>query len=230
MQFKYLKTAKTEHNNFVKRMINNKFTNYVSGFANASGGHIFYGIKDDGIVEGESFSDEKDVGRITTKVKRLIRTMTWPEDSSKIERGKHWDVKYILVKESDNEAKFVIVITVFPCCGGVFTEEPERYYIEHGEVKKMNFEHWRISMRGENALQLELKGSHWSSKNREKGYMKLTQRLEYFRQLGQWEKIKDIVKRLPQRKKLPVNLNWSYFFRLLLYIIASMSLKRRKNI
>ena len=146
VQFKNLKTEKKRRNDFVSRAINNKFTEYVSAFANASGGMIYYGIEDDGTVVGELLArGENNREEIPKKLEQAIRKMIWPKESGKIERGKHWNIKFVPV-ENCNEKRFVIVVSISPCSGGVFTKEPESYYVEDGKVKKMSFETWEKNM------------------------------------------------------------------------------------
>ena len=49
-----------------------------------------------------------------------------------------WDIEFVPVKNcEETEKRFVIVASVSSCSGGVFTKEPESYYVENGKVKKM---------------------------------------------------------------------------------------------
>ena len=54
-QFKKVKHEATKNTSLADRMVgkSSRFSCYVSAFANHRGGHIYYGIKDDGLVEGE---------------------------------------------------------------------------------------------------------------------------------------------------------------------------------
>ena len=147
------KTVRFENPRRVKsdsnlEIILKKLPIYVSGFANGLGGMIFYGIKDDATVEGYLLSDnEKDVQAISEKVNKVVQNMIWPEGSETVLRGKQWDIDFIPVVNCDvNEKRFVIVVSVFPCSGGVFTEEPESYYVEDDVVKKMSFETWKTEV------------------------------------------------------------------------------------
>lgn len=56
-QFKKVKCEATKNVSLADRMVSKhiRFACYVSAFANHRGGHIYYGIKDDGSVEGEIF-------------------------------------------------------------------------------------------------------------------------------------------------------------------------------
>ena len=210
VQFKNIKAKRKGRKDFVSRAIDNKFTDYISGFANTSGGMIFYGIQDDGTVVGELLPNaEKDCEEIPRKLEREVKKMIWPKESGEINRGKQWDVKFFPVTNCDaNEKRFVIVVSVFPCSGGVFTKEPESYYIEKkdevktGQAKKrktekgqvnkasrMNFETWKINMYYKVSKPKEMNRNNWSSKQNEKEYMRNTQELEELRQRAGWKKI-----------------------------------------
>ena len=150
VQFK--KPGNKADKDFASRAIKSNFTHFVSRFANGSGGMIYYGINDDGTVVGELLSDEeKDRQEITEKLEKAVEKMIWADKLSKLVRGKQWDIKFVPVKNCEEcENRFVIVVSVSPCSGGVFIQEPESYYVENGEVKKMPFEIWM-----EKAWQLE---------------------------------------------------------------------------
>jgi hypothetical protein len=199
VQFKCLKTEKKGKTDFADRVINNKFTSTISSFANASGGNIFYGIKDDGTVVGVPLSNlEKE--EITKKLDAEVRKMIWPEE---IKRGKQWDIKFV---PCDSESMFVMVISVLPCIGGVFTKEPESYYVENGEVKKMPFDTWKRNMYFKVAKPVpELERSNWSSEKSKRSYMELTQSLENYRQLGKWKTIENKLKVLNEQNDILVN-------------------------
>ena len=116
VQFKEIKAKRKGRKDFVSRAIDNKFTDYISGFANASGGTIFWGIQDDGTVVGELLPrEEKDCKEITGKLEKEVKKMIWPKESGEINRGKQWDVNFVPVTNCDaNEKRFVIVVSVFP--------------------------------------------------------------------------------------------------------------------
>ena len=206
VQFKDIKAKRKGRKDFVSGAIDNKFTDYISGFANASGGRIFYGIKDDRTVVGELLPrEEKDCEDIQRELGREVKKMIWPKESGEIKRGKQWNIKFVPVRNCDaNEKRFVIVVSVFPCSGGVFTKEPESYYVERkyeiktgqakkrktekDEVTEMNFETWKMNMYYKVSEPKEMNRNTWSSKA-EKNYMKKTQELEELRQRADWEMI-----------------------------------------
>ena len=146
IQFKQLNSEKTKWVSLADRMINksNKFGRYISAFANKSGGYLYYGISDGGIVEGEVM-EEKDQEEIVKKVTKTIHQMIWC--GGKLERGKHWDIQFVPVKDENRKeipSLFVVIISVVPLRGGLFIEKPESYLIGHeGQVEKMSFADWR---------------------------------------------------------------------------------------
>ena len=143
IQFKNLKAGSSKCVTLADRMKNNKLPSYISAFANHHGGHIYYGIKDDGTVEGEVVTD-KGRGEITKKVAKTIDKMIWPQ---KPEKGKHWDIFFEPVLDINSNAipsTYVIVVFVGSCPGGVFVEEPESYKIVNGKVGKMKFSDWKM--------------------------------------------------------------------------------------
>ena len=188
--FKEIKAERIGRRDFVSRAIDNKFKEYISGFTNASGGMIFYGIQDDGTVVGELLPcEEKYCKEITEKLEREVEKMIWPKELGEIKRGKTWDIKFVPVTNCDaNEKRFVVVVSVFPCSGGVFTKEPESYYIENNEVKKMNFETWKMNIYYKVSEPKEMNRNTWSSEA-EENYVRKTQELEELRQRADWEMI-----------------------------------------
>ena len=152
VQLKNVKAGPSKRTTLADRMTgkSNKFSCYVSAFANYSGGHIYYGIRDDGVVEGELISNE-DIIEITKKVEKAINKMIWPEQIGQPKRGEHWDIFFEpVVDENSNPipSTFVIVIYIAPCLGGVFTEEPECYEMVEGTVGKMSFTAWNKRILG----------------------------------------------------------------------------------
>ncbi|XP_028404401.1 uncharacterized protein LOC114527031 [Dendronephthya gigantea] len=124
----------------------NKFSCYVSAFANHRGGHIYYGIDDDGIVQGENIEEHSEIEK---KVEKSIQKMIWPDVIGRPKRGEHWEIFFEPVldeKSNPIPSTFVIVIFIAPCFGGVFTEEPESYEMVEGKVKRMSFTTWKAKL------------------------------------------------------------------------------------
>ena len=175
VQFKKLEARATKRTTLADRMIgkDNKFSCYVSAFANHKGGYIYYGIRDDGVVDAEWIPNEEDKREITKKVEKAIKKMIWPDQIGQPKRGENWDIFFEPVVDEDSKpipSTFVIVVYIAPCLGGVFTEEPECYEMVKGRIRKMSFITWmkRISPRPTNLHYVDLvscrfKRVTWSS-------------------------------------------------------------------
>ena len=147
-QLKNLKAEKSKRNRLADRMTGkgNKFNCYVSAFANHRGGHMYFGIRDTGIVEGEEISNDNDISEITNKVAKAINKLIWPEEIGQPKQGEHWEIFFEPVLDENSKpipSTFVIVIYIAPCLGGVFTEEPECYEMVEGKVQKMSLADWK---------------------------------------------------------------------------------------
>ena len=145
IQLKNVKADKSKRTSLADRMIrdSNKFCCYVSAFANHRGGHIYYGVYDDGVVTGEGIPDELESSKIATKVEKIINKMIWPELPK---RKVSWDIFFEQVLDDNSlpiPSIFVIVIFIASCLGGVFTKEPECHEMVEGKIKKMSFARWK---------------------------------------------------------------------------------------
>ena len=146
-ELKHLKAGPSKRTTLADRMTgkSNKFSCYVSAFANRSGGHIYYGIRDDGVVEGELIPNADNI-EITNKVEKAIKMMIWPQQIGQPKRGVHWEIFFEPVLDQNSKpipSTYVIVIYIAACLGGVFTEEPECYEMVEGKVNKMSFTTWK---------------------------------------------------------------------------------------
>ncbi|XP_028394764.1 uncharacterized protein LOC114518928 isoform X2 [Dendronephthya gigantea] len=147
-QFKQLKADQSKRTTLADRMTgkSNKFSCYVSAYANYRGGHIYYGITTcDIFIEGEVISNDEDKRDIIKKVEKTINKMIWPEHIGQPKRGEHWDIFFESVLDENSTtipSTFVIVIYIAPCFGGVFTEEPDCYEMVDGKIRKMTFIAW----------------------------------------------------------------------------------------
>lgn len=190
VQLKNLKAVRSKCVTLGDRMTckTSKLSCYISAFANHSGGHIYYGVTDDRVVEGEEIV-ENDKQDITKKVAKAINKMIWPEYCRKPRRGEQWDIFFEPVKGNDGNlipGTFVIVISVARCPGGVFTEEPESYHIVKDKVRKMDFEEWWRHVTGNSrkpgSFSVTLRNPRfiWSSSRSSKIYRWLTAQLLYY--------------------------------------------------
>ena len=123
-----------------------KLPSYVSAFANYGAGHIYIGIDDNGVVQGEKITP-KDKAELKDKIGKAIGSMIWPDDTHpQGKEEKRWQIQFEEVKDKNGEivpSTYVIVIYVAHCPGGVFTKEPEAYEIKDNEVKKIDFPTWK---------------------------------------------------------------------------------------
>ena len=173
----------------------NKFSSYVSAFANHNGGHIYYGIKDNGVVEGEFIQEKDDKNEITKKVKNAINTMIWPEKIGQPKRGVHWEIFFEPVLDQNSEpipSTFVIVIYIASCLGGVFTEEPECYEMMGGKVTKMSFTTWKkrllhpVWLRSKEEIPHSVQRTTWSSDAARRTFTSESLRLWQLINNGNW--------------------------------------------
>jgi hypothetical protein len=146
VQFKKIKSDRNKNKSLADRIIANKITHYIAAFANHRGGHVYIGIEDDTYkVSGQNVNDEEKK-RILGRVESAIKNMVWPEEHGEPQRGKHWDVTFVPVLDSNKEeipGLFVIVISVARCPGGVFLSHPETYVIDNKKVVRMEFKRWK---------------------------------------------------------------------------------------
>ena len=201
-QLKNLKASPSKRITLADRMTGkgNKFSSYVSAFANYSGGHMYFGIKDDGVVEGEFIPNEEDKNKITKKVEKAINTMIWPQQIGQPKRGEHWEIFFEPVLDENSDpfpSTFVIVIYIAPCLGGVFTEEPECYEMAEGKVVKMSFMTWKkrllhpVRLRSKEEIPHSVYRTTWSSDEARKAFTFGNQRLRQLINNGNWDTISE---------------------------------------
>ena len=202
IQWKSLKSESSKTVNLADRISgkSNKLPCYISAFANHSGGHIYYGINDDGVVEGEIVTDKHQT-EITRKVAKTFEKMIWPRHCNKEQlKGKHWDIFFVPVKDSKKHpiaSVFVIVVAIARCHGGVFTDEPESYRIVDGKVVRVNLTDMQNYFGDTSGAQSELIPSEmqcvpWSSKKNKRIYQVLTTKLVQFRNDKKSQKFKTL--------------------------------------
>ena len=144
IQFKKLKAENSKRVSFADRVTNksNKLERYLSAFANKDGGRLYYGITNDGTVEGE-YIEEKSQQEIVGKVTKTISSMKWCGGT--LQRGTHWNIQFVPVKDEnmvDVPSLYVVVISIAALGGGLFTQEPESYHVVQGQIERMSFPVW----------------------------------------------------------------------------------------
>ena len=194
VQLKNLKASATKCVTLADRIVgkSNKFSNYVSAFANHRGGHIYYGINDDGKIEGEKIANGSK-NEVIRKVRKTIDKMVFSKHCNRPEKGHHWEIFFEPVEDTNGDpipSTFVIVIYVASSPGGVFAEEPESYHVVEGEVTKMPFDSWLARLTQPLALWQStptprpIHSVSWSSHRSRIFFQKLTTKLMQLRNQG----------------------------------------------
>lgn len=183
VELKQLESSPSNRTTLADRMIgkSTKLMSYVSAFANYCGGNIYFGIKDDGTVEGEKTTDKDE---IIKKVSKVINKMVWLGlDGAK--KQEQWDIHFVPVKDPKGNAvpaTFVIIIAVAKYCHGVFTEEPESYHVVDGEVTRMSLLTWKEKLLSDELHAGRNKDIEWAVKRKQvdspKGLVSFTLKLK----------------------------------------------------
>ena len=206
-QLKCLKAEKSKCVTLGDRMTNkaNKFANYVSAFANHLGGHIYYGVEDDGVVKGECVKDKEE---ITKKVSKAINKMVWPL-IYKAEKGTQWDIFFEPVKNKEGQfilSTYVIVVYISFCVGGVFTEEPKSYHIVDGAVEKIGFQEWKERfLCDQTPLPLAVQHGTFSSERNQKFFYTIMEKMMDLRNTGKNETFEKYISFLKEERSDDIN-------------------------
>ena len=147
IKFKILEDNKSDRPQNVAFRITlekNELLAYVSAFANHLGGELYYGVSSEGTVFGEKIS-ETEKNEIRKIVEKNVTSMMWPQH---VEKNKFWKIAFLPVKDqNDVDAKiYVIKISVKPCHGGVFIDEPKSYYVVENRVEILRFHKWIVHL------------------------------------------------------------------------------------
>ena len=146
LQFKCVFNGKSKRTTIADRIVanGNKLIKTVSAFANHAGGHVLFGISNDGIVQGQHLS-ENEKREVEAKVTKEISKLIWVQKA--VQKGEHWNIDFIPVEDDKNNAidsLFIIKISIKALPGGVFVQQPESYHIGlNREVKRMSFGDWK---------------------------------------------------------------------------------------
>ena len=97
--------------NLVKTILD-EIRRYVSAFANTFGGHLYIGIDDNGVVQGQESQCIGDRFTFFNRIEGKMKEMIWAQNGRKlnkadVHRGKHWDIEFIPVelKKDDSKAR-----------------------------------------------------------------------------------------------------------------------------
>ena len=132
----------------------------ISAFANADGGVILLGVKDDGEVCGLDLGENGKECFKKNLQENVIEKMCWclvPE------RSVHWDLKFFPVRGCEGNAIVVICVAGMRRSGGVFAKSPKSFKLLQGEdgqqsLHRLDFEEWKQKMLSRERLQSDSKG------------------------------------------------------------------------
>ena len=138
---------------FCDKKMKDTLVHYVSAFANHRGGRIYYGIEDsERKIKGLKM-DSSDYENVKKEIQCVLdNRMKWGKQSKSPESGVDWDIQFIPVLRKDvgqNELKndrFVIVISVRPFSGGVFSCPPVSYKWDKNKLSPIEYDEWRKRM------------------------------------------------------------------------------------
>ena len=194
VQFKHLKSEKSEHNDLAARIISNKFTSYVSAFANHIGGRIYIGIEDTGRIVGQTIGEKEQKLLGTRLEQQMTKSMLWPDHCSPPVKDKQWKIEFhkvVAVDDEDDDERVVIVITVYACPGGVFVRMPESYHVVDGKVEAIDFPDWKARIRrSNNCIPRSMSKCEWSSQELRKKCDALDGKLLRHINYGEWQDFK----------------------------------------
>lgn len=158
IQFKHF-TSKTllDSNNRSQR---EGIAEQISAFANAEGGVILLGVKDDGEVCGRDLRENGKDGIERNLQKNVIKKMCWGLEPV---RGVHWDLKFFAVRGCEANAIVAIYVAGMRKSGGVFAKSPKSFKLLQGEdgqqsPHRLDFEEWKQRMLSREGLQSDSKG------------------------------------------------------------------------
>ena len=134
--------------------IDNYLPKYVSAFANGRGGHVFFGIHDDGEIKGQLVKGEEEKTEVKKMVEKVIdrrdanqrRVRIWGKPDFIPKYDKQWSVEFAEVFGGpESEQRYVVVVHIFPFNGGMFLESPLAWKVDEtsGDIMKMDFDEWR---------------------------------------------------------------------------------------
>lgn len=158
IQFKHF-TSKTflDSNNRSQR---EDITEQVSAFANADGGVILLGVKDDGEVCGLDLGENGKDCIVRNLQKNVIEKMRWSSDPV---RSTHWDLKFFSLRGHEANTIVAIYVAGMRRSGGVFSKNPKSFKLLQGKdgqpsPHRLDFKEWKQRILLREGLQSNSKG------------------------------------------------------------------------
>lgn len=137
-----------------------KIAEHISAFANADGGVILLGVKDDGEVCGLDLGENGKDCIERNLQENVIKKMCWSLDPV---RNIHWNMKFFPVGGCEANDIVAIYVAGMRGSGGVFVRNPESFVLLQGEdgqqtPQPLDFEEWKRRMLSREHLQSNSKG------------------------------------------------------------------------
>ena len=137
-----------------------KIASQISAFANADGGVILLGVKDDGEVCGLDLRENGKDCIERNLQENVIKKMCWSLDPV---RRVHWDLKFFPVRGCEANAIAVIYVARMKRSGGVFAKNPKSFELLQGKdgqqsPRRLDFGEWKQRMLSREGLQSDSKG------------------------------------------------------------------------
>ena len=153
VQFKIINEGTTTLEQLLKG-IENHLPNYVSAFANGRGGHVYFGIHDDGVIKGQLVKGEEEKTIVKKMVEKVIdrrdanqgRARLWGKPDFIPKYDEQWSVEFVkVVGGPKSEERYVIVVYIRPFNGGMFLERPLAWKVDEtsGDIINIDFDEWR---------------------------------------------------------------------------------------
>ena len=158
IQFKhYMSKTLLDSNNRSQR---EDIAKQISAFANADGGVILLGVKDDGEVCGLDLKAHGKERFERNLNENVIKTMYWRLHP---EREVYWNVKFFPVRACEANAVVAIYVAGMRNSGGVFAKSPKSFKLlqdEDGQQSPhcIDFKEWKQRMLSREGLQSDSKG------------------------------------------------------------------------
>ena len=164
IEFKCFKSAKSA-NDILEELTKERNSGLFFGFGNTGGGgYAILGIDEDRntgntVVEGQCLPPndhelfQMELNRYLTKDSQG-NSRIWGKERYTPWLKRDWDIAFIpvhngpepnsLFLDCSHQCRFVIVILIHQCDGGVFAKRPESYMIDdNGDIDQVSFENWR---------------------------------------------------------------------------------------
>ena len=150
LEYKHWSTATVQE--VISKLKDNRTTKCLFSLANNEEmGHFIIGVQDEDcsvkgllMIEAEQLEFKRHLKEWLLKDDEG-NDRIWGEEGRVPAEGTDWDVSFVPVTGCpDNLTRFLIVIKMYPCSGGMFERCPECYMLtDAGEVCRLPFQEWK---------------------------------------------------------------------------------------